>query len=79
MAGSCCRGSKAAGVAFRVHFKGDQEVVTDRVLLRRSNQLEVLEPKERPINATVTSPASARARRSDPQPKSVCPHHRVAL
>eukprot|EP00969_Alexandrium_andersonii_P014187 618494-Alexandrium_andersonii.AAC.1 len=43
---SCCRGSKATRVTFRVYFKGDQKVVADRAPLRRSHQLEGLEPKE---------------------------------
>eukprot|EP00969_Alexandrium_andersonii_P058345 2569417-Alexandrium_andersonii.AAC.1 len=53
------RGSKATGMANRKYFEGDKVVVADVQLLVAHRRLhsEVLEPKERPIDAPAALPA----------------------
>eukprot|EP00969_Alexandrium_andersonii_P298841 13210476-Alexandrium_andersonii.AAC.1 len=53
------RGSKATGVANRMYFEGDKVVVADMqfFVAHCRRHREVLEPKERPIDAPAALPA----------------------
>eukprot|EP00969_Alexandrium_andersonii_P371153 15478877-Alexandrium_andersonii.AAC.1 len=64
MARLSLRGSKAAGMALGKYFEGDEMVIADvqLVFTHRRAHREVLEPKERPIDAPAALPACGLSR-----------------
>eukprot|EP00969_Alexandrium_andersonii_P038261 1676321-Alexandrium_andersonii.AAC.1 len=59
--------------------EGDHEVVSKDVVLHRSMQGVVLEPKERPIDAATALPSSGACRGCGPEPQCARWHYHVAL